>query len=295
MSSIKLCKEDGCNSPKASGRSRCFSCYGKRRRKTEIERQFPEGYKLLFVDIETRPTEAYTWSLFKANIGVNQIIRPGGMMCFAATWSGSEHPMEFYSDWKDGHEGMVIRAWELLDQADAVCHYYGSAFDVKHLNAEFLLQGFPPPSPFKQIDLKLAVSKQFRFPSNKLQFVAEVLGLQGKEEHEGFNLWAKCLDETHPDHLNALARMESYNKRDVELLEECYEILLPWLPFVPNRHLYEMGRGCPACGANAEFVVDAGYYYTSLSKFTQFRCTVCDSYCRSSKRESGVKVQGSVL
>lgn len=292
---MKLCKDCG-TSQRAPGRSRCWKCYGKNRRKSEAERSYPEGYKLLFVDIETRPTEAYTWSLFKANIGVNQIIRPGGMLCFAATWAGSEHPMEFYSDWNDGHQGMVLRAWELLDQADAVCHYYGSQFDVKHLNAEFLLLGFPPPKPFKQIDLKLAVSKQFRFPSNKLQFVSQVLGLEGKEEHEGFSLWSKCLDKTHPDHENALARMESYNKRDVALLEECYEILLPWLPNVPHRHLYEEGgAGCPACGADAEYMVDADYYFTALSKFRQFRCFLCNSYFRSSRREAGVKIQASML
>lgn len=291
---MKLCKN--CEqSERAPGRSLCWKCYGLNRRKSERGRQYPKGYKLLFADIETRPTEAYTWGLFKANIGVNQIIRPGGMMCFSATWHGAEYPLEFYSDWTDGHERMVMKAWELLDQADAVCHYYGSQFDVKHLNAEFLLQGFPPPSPFKQIDLKLAVSKQFRFPSNKLQFVSEVLGLEGKEEHEGFGLWVKCLKKDHPDHLDALTRMESYNRRDVELLEECYEILLPWIPNAPNRRLYEGGNGCPTCGAESQYVRQEGYYYTKLSKFKKYRCTSCKSFFRSSRREQGVSIQEAVL
>lgn len=290
---MKLCK-DCEQSERAPGRSRCYRCYGRKRRASEAERQYPEGFRLLHLDIETRPTVAYTWGLFKTTIGINQILKPGGMMCFAASWHGSDE-MEFYSEWHNGQQGMVLEAWRLLDSADAVCHYYGSAFDVKHLNAEFLMQGFPPPRPYRQIDLKLAVAKQFRFPSNKLQFVAEVLGLEGKEEHEGFSLWAKCLDKEHPDHADALTRMESYNRRDVELLKECYEILLPWLPSHPSRHLYEDGRGCPNCGADADYMVDAGYYTTSLSKFKQFRCFICSSYFRSSRREMGAKVQQSML
>lgn len=294
----KLCKEENCTKEAAPGRSRCYSDYGKKRRREAASlkpKSFDSPFKLLFVDIETKPTIAYTWSLFKANIGVNQIIEPGGMICFSACWFGHEEEMEFYSDWKDGHDRMVLKAWELLDQADAVCHYYGSRFDVPHINSEFLLRGFPPPSPFKQIDLKMAVSKQFRFPSNKLQFVSQVLGLEGKEEHEGFGLWQKCLDPDHSDHDDALLRMESYNKRDVELLSELYEVLLPWLPNHPNRHLYQDGLGCPTCGADVEYLYDADYYYTKLSKFKQVRCSMCNSYFRNSKREAGVKIQESML
>lgn len=293
---MNKCKEAGCNNDKASDRSQCYSCYGKRRRREEVmKKSSNDSFKLLFLDIETKPTIAYTWSLFKTTIGINQIIEPGGMICFSSCWLGHENELEFHSDWKDGHMKMVLKAWELLDQADAVCHYYGSRFDVPHMNAEFLLQGFPPPSPFKQIDLKMAVSKQFRFPSNKLQFVSQVLGLEGKEEHEGFGLWQKCLDPNHPEHEDALERMESYNKRDVELLTEVYEILLPWIPNHPNRHLYEEGRGCPSCGADAKYLYNNGYYCTKLSKFKQVRCFICDSYFRSSKREVGVKIQEAMI
>lgn len=287
---MRLCREEGCSSPAEHKQSRCSPHRNERRRSRGRNFLPLEGAKILFVDIETTPSLVWTWDIWNVNIGIDQIVKPGGMMCFAAKWQGLGD-VQFFSEWDDGSEDMVLQAWKLLDDADIVIHFYGSRFDIPHLNTEFLKLGFPPPSPFKQIDLKMAVSKKFKLVSNKLQFVSTVLGLEGKEEHEGFPLWTKCMDRD-PD---ALERMESYNRRDVTLLEEVYEILLPWIPSHPSRHLYEVGAGCPTCGANVEVIVEAGYATTKLSKFKQFRCTVCGSFFRSSRREEGVSIQESIF
>lgn len=303
---MKICKEDGCRNPKAEGRSRCFSCYGKTRRNEEkiIRPKAPDGkIRILMLDIETTPDKNYTWGRFNVNIGINQTIETGAMVCFAAKWYGQEE-IEFYSEWEHGFEGMVQEAWRLLNEADIVIHFYGSRFDIPHINTCCLILGFPPPKPFKQIDLKLQVGSRFKFSSNKLEFVSRVLGLEGKVEHEGFPLWDKLMNETRRNgekpfseevELDAKVRMEIYNKRDVFLLDEVYEAILPWITNHPHRHLYEDGRGCPTCGADAEFIQREGYAYTKLSKFKQFHCAVCDSWFRSNRREQGVSLQESVL
>ena len=77
----------------------------------------------------------------------------------------------------------------LLNDADAVVHYNGTKFDIPTLNKEFLLHSFNPPSPYKQIDLLRVVRSNFRFPSNKLDYVAQRLNLGKKHEHEGHELW----------------------------------------------------------------------------------------------------------
>lgn len=302
---MKLCK-DCEQAEKAPGRSRCYSCYGKRRRKEEraFRPKSPDGkMRVLMLDIETTPDKSYHWGRFNVNIGINQTIEEGSLTCFAAKWYGQDD-IEFYSEWGTGKLEMVLEAWRLLDEADVVVHFYGSRFDIPHLNTSFLRYGFPPPSPFKQIDLKMVVGSKFKFSSNKLEFVSRVLGLEGKVEHEGFPLWDKIMNEPRRNgerpfslevELDAQVRMEVYNKRDVFLLDEVYEALLPWIPNHPHRHLYEVGRGCPTCGADADFLVNAGFYTTKLSKFDQYRCTVCDAYFRSNKRLTGVKVQEAVL
>lgn len=306
MKTVKICKEDGCTNDAAPGRSRCYSDYGKTRRQEEkkIKPKAPDGkIRMLMLDIETTPDKSYHWGRWNQNIGINQTIETGAMVCFASKWYGQDE-IEFYSDWQLGEEGMVLEAWRLLDEADVVVHFYGSKFDIPHMNTSFLRYGFPPPSPFKQVDLKLVVGKQFKFSSNKLEFVSRVLGLEGKVEHEGFPLWDKVMNEirrngkkpfTPEVEADAKERMAIYNKRDVFLLDEVYEALLPWIPNHPHRHLYEDGCGCPTCGADAEFMNREGYSYTKLSRFKQFRCIVCDSWFRSNKREAGISIQESVL
>jgi DNA polymerase elongation subunit (family B) len=276
---LTQCKYDGCDRAAEAGKSRCRTC--RRADKSGGPRVVQPGpMRVLLIDIETSPNLGYVWSLWQQNVGLSQLVETTEMMCFAAKWLGEPNTM-FYSEYGNSQGTMVRAARSLLDAADVVMHYNGASFDVPHLNREFVTAGLNPPSPFKQIDLLRAVRKNFRFPSNKLQYVSTALGLEGKAEHEGFDLWKKCMADD-PD---AWARMERYNRQDVTLLEELYEKLLPWVPSLPNRHLYG-DSGCPACGSDA--IERNGYAYTGVSKFPQYRCGACGTYFRSNRRESGV-------
>lgn len=282
------CKE--CNkNERAPGRSRCYPCYGARRRGApKYNHTNPSDMKVLFVDIETQPNLGYFWDIWNQNIGINQLVDSVEMMCFAAKWYGDDQVMFWHN--RDDRQGMIAAAHKLLDEADVLVHFYGSKFDVPHFNREFLLNGFPPPSPYKQIDLKMVCSKKFKFTSNKLQYISTQLGLPGKEEHEGFPLWEKCMKGD----LEAWSRMESYNRQDVVLLEEVYEILLPWITNHPHRHLYDGYSGCPNCG-HSQTLQPSGYAYTKLSKFRQYKCDNCSSFFRDARRLEGVTIQESVL
>jgi uncharacterized protein YprB with RNaseH-like and TPR domain len=97
---------------------------------------------------------------------------------------------------------------------------------VPHLNREFVLAGLEPPAPYQQIDLLTAVRKQFKFPSNKLEYVLTTLGLAGKKKHEGHELWIKCM----ANDPKAWRTMTAYNKRDVRALEDLYYRIKPWIP-----------------------------------------------------------------
>jgi DNA polymerase elongation subunit (family B) len=240
--------------------------------------------RVLCIDIETSPNVAYTWGLFNQNIGINQIIDTSRVLCFSAKWLGEEN--QFAAEWID-RELMLQKAWDLLNEADAVIHYYGSKFDVPHLNREFLMAGFGPPSPYKQIDLKVAVAKTFKFTSNKLQHVSEALGLAGKIKTD-FSLWEGCLNNDPASQ----AEMEEYNRQDVELLEELYHQMLPWIPQLPNRNLYDAFSGCPYCAG--EDVVRDGFTYTALSRYKRFHCNDCGAWLRAPKRENGVQLQPAV-
>jgi hypothetical protein len=179
---------------------------------------------------------------------------------------------------------MVSKVWSLLDEADVVLTYNGTSFDLPYLNGEMLLAGMKPPSPYRQIDLLLAVRKQFKFPSNKLAYITEALGLEGKVKHEGFELWTKCM----AGDPKAWKKMERYNKRDVTLLEELYELLQPWIPSHPSHAAFTGEHVCPACGSDD--LKRRGFAYTAVSKFDQWLCSSCGKWSRSTHRETGAGI-----
>lgn len=240
-------------------------------------------YKILIVDIETRPSLAYIWRVWQENIGVDQLIQPTEMFSWAAKWVGVDG-VKFASTYHDGKKKMVQSIWKLLDEADCVMHFNGRKFDIPHIQREFLEMGLLPPSPYRQIDLIEAVRKQFRFTSNRLAHVSRVLGLEGKVEHEGFPLWVKCMNGDD----DAWSRMREYNIQDVLLLEDLYDMLLPWLPAHPSIAAWKGEDVCPKCGSDQ--LQKRGFAYTQMGKFQQFCCGACGGWSRGNKRLDGTKI-----
>lgn len=246
-----------------------------------IENTIENKPRILLLDIETSPNLVYTWGLWDQNIGLNQIEETSKVICFSAKWLGSSKKTTMFHSMRDGQETMVKAAWDLLDQADAVMHYNGTSFDIPHLNREFLEGNFGPPSPYQNIDL-FRLAKKFKFQSRKLEHVSRQLGLEGKVQHEGFNLWRKCLQGDE----KAWQSMERYNRQDVNLMEDMYEILLPWIPNLPNRRLYDVDAGCPRCGST--HVQRRGVTRTATSIFQQFQCQKCRGWFKEAHRSLGV-------
>lgn len=223
------------------------------------------------------------WQLFKVNVSLNQLMETGQVICFAAKWLDEEEVV-FLSDFEVGHTAMVEGAFNLINEADVVVHYNGSKFDLPHLNREFLLAGLPPPAPVQEIDLLKVVKKKFRFTSNKLDHVAQQLGIGSKVSHEGHELWVKCM-EGDPE---AWERMELYNRGDVILTEDLYKRLLPWIENHPHIGLYaDDEECCPNCGGHD--LEKRGFSFTGVSKFQRFRCKQCGRWSRSGRRVGSVE------
>jgi hypothetical protein len=239
--------------------------------------------RLLIIDIETSPNLAHVWGMWNQNVGKNQLLEPTHMMSFAAKWVGEEKVF-YYSEYHHGREKMVRAAHKLLSEADAVIHYNGKRFDVPHLHREFLLLGLLPPAPFKQIDLYEIVKKVFEFPFNSLAYVSKALGLAGKVETGGHELWIECLGKSK----KAWQKFKEYNIQDVVLLEPMYFMLLPWIPSHPSWGAHSDADVCPNCGSSE--LVREGYAYTAMGRFQRYHCADCGRWSRSNKRIGGTKV-----
>lgn len=236
--------------------------------------------KILLLDIETSPNVAHVWGLWKQNISINQLLNSSFVMCWSAKWLGKDQI--FYGSVRRGKRKMLNRIYNLLELADAVIHYNGSRFDIPTLNKEFLLANKTPPSSFQEIDLLKTARNKFKFPSNKLDYIAQTLGVGSKTKHAGHQLWVDCL----AGDANAWVMMEEYNKNDVILLEKVYNKLLPWIKGHPNVSLYKDDVSCTHCGSGS--LVKRGFYYSKTVKYQRYRCSDCGAWSRN-KLGSSVK------
>src|SRR5688572_19824291 len=238
--------------------------------------------KILLLDIECAPNVATIWGLFNQNIGINQILEANYILCWAAKWLG-EDVTYFDSVHRSTEKQMLKNIHELLDEADAVVHYNGRRYDMPMLNRGFVTNKMAPPAPYKQIDLLSVVRSQFRFPSNKLQYVAKELGLGQKQEHAGHELWLKCM----VGDKQAWDTMEEYNIQDVFLLEALYDHLLPWIPNHPNHGIYAGDMVCPNCGGT--HFTKRGFSMTHAGKYQRYQCRnrVCGKWFRDTKNLTG--------
>ena len=227
-----------------------------------------KGPKILFIDIETKPIFAQVWALWDQNVGLNQIQEDWSILSFCAKWKGSEEiiyrDLSNQTDFED--DGALLGdLWSLLNEADFVVGQNSKRFDVKKINARLVLNGYPKPSSFRQIDTLEVAKRQFGFTSNKLEYMTDKLcKVYKKLPHKkfpGHMLWSECL-KGNPE---AWDEMKEYNVHDVLSLEELYDIISSWDSALPNFDVY-----VDEVLDMSEWVED-GFHYSNLGKYKRFR------------------------
>jgi len=232
--------------------------------------------KILIIDIETTPIISYTWGTFDQNISLNQILEDWSILSWSAKWIGSDKI--FYKDTRDkknprDDSGLLKDIWELMNDADIICGQNSQRFDVKKLNARFILNGLKPPSSYRQIDTLKLAKKHFAFTSNKLEYMSKKLCTSHKKldhkEFSGFELWKECLS----GNKKAFNELEKYNIEDVLSTEELYQKLAPWDSGI-NLNVYDENYDT-ICSCGSKTFHSNGFVYTNLSKMKRFTCTKC--------------------
>lgn len=278
LSSRRAAKQLGVGKTTVNKYRRDYGIQAADRGVTEPVPSLPQP-RILALDLETSPNLAHVWGLWQQNVGLPQLLESTEVICFGARWLGTEEVI-FRSVHHDGKEEMLRTVHELLNEADAVMGWNSKGFDVKHLNREFLENDLGPTSPFVDLDLMIVTKASFRFPSNKLDYVAGKLLGQHKVKHSGHQLWIRCMagdDE-------AWAEMKEYQIQDVNLLIDLYAKLQPWIKKHPNVGLY-IGEAhvCTNCGSDD--LEKRGKAYTGSSVYQQYRCRGCGKWQRGAKRD----------
>lgn len=209
--------------------------------------------RILIVDIETAPLLNWCWGVWEVN--AIKVEKDWYMLAFSAKWLGENKTYvyalpDFKEQYKKNPESdkeLVHKLWDFLDEADMVIGHNSDKFDIKKSNTRFIANHLMPPSPYIQIDTLKIAKKHFAFTSNKLGDLAEKLGLRGKLETGGFELWLGCIRGDK----KAWATMKAYNKQDVVVTEQVYERLKGWHATHPNVAMFtRRGMTCKNCGSN---------------------------------------------
>lgn len=257
--------------------------------------------KILVIDIETAPVEAYVWGLWDQNVGLDFIKVEWTILSFAAKWLGKKKVI--YSD--TGGRGkrkvrddkpLMKKLWDLLDEADIVIAQNGKRFDVKKMNARLIEHGYGPPSPYRVIDTLLVARKYFAFTSQKLAWTSKHLTDEPKEEHKefpGFELWIECL----ADNPKAWRVMKRYNIRDIHSTEKVYIKMRPWIEQHPNLGVYDESSRpiCPKCGSTHMVKSKHRHSVKQQGMYIQYVCKDCGGYARGKVMQLPLEKRRSML
>lgn len=232
--------------------------------------------KRLFFDIETSPNIGLFWQAgYKQKIDYQNIIQERAIICICYKWEDDKEVYFLTWDRKQNDKGMLEKFIEVANDADELVGHNGDKFDLAFIRSRCLFHKIPMFPTYRTIDtLKISRSK-FRLNSNRLNYIAQYLGIGSKIKTE-FDLWKQVLLENDK---TALERMVKYCKQDVVLLEKVYKHLS--IHVEPKTHygvLFGQGRGsCPECGSDDIVVNNRRTTATGLVKL-QMRCNTCGKY-----------------
>lgn len=242
-----------------------------------------QGPRVLIVDIETAPMVAHVWDLFDQNVALNQIVKDWHLLSWSAKWLNDPASKVMYMDQRNAKnieddKKLLEGIWKLLDQADIVLGQNSKRFDIKKLNARFVMNEMQPPSSFKQLDTLVIAKKHFAMTSNKLEYLTNKLCKKYKKlKHKkfpGHALWTECLK----GNKEAWNEMERYNKHDVLATEELYKVFQGWDNTI-NFNLY-IDDNDVTCNCGSKNFRQNGHAYTASGKFKRYKCKDCGAEMR---------------
>jgi len=236
--------------------------------------------KILLFDIETHLKKAFLFRPGEQYVSASSFDDKDSIICWSAKWLGDT---EVFGDAQTPSEAInrdnsrVTKSlWNELSKANFTISHNGVKFDLKMMNTFFVEERLGLPAHFRNIDTYQIAKNNFKFPSNSLDSICKQLGLNTGKIKTSIELWNECY-KGNPE---ALENMYTYNQQDVLILEDLFNVFLPYVPTYPNMGIWgdvNVSK-CPYCGST-DFE-QKGYWYTPQGKFNSYRCE-CQAIFRS--------------
>jgi RNase P subunit RPR2 len=236
----------------------------------------------LFWDIETSPNIVLSWRIGrKISIDHENLLHERAIICIGYKWEGQKRAHTLSWGQAQNDKPMLRRFLKEANRADELVAHWGDKFDLPWLRTRCIFHGLPALPSYKTIDTCKIAKRLFLFNSNRLDYIAKFLGLNGKI-HTEFDLWKAVVLRREPA---ALRKMLAYCRQDVQLLEKVYARLSEYAR--PKTHVGVM-RGldkwtCAHCGSR--HIKANGMRITAMgTKQHEMRCRECGKYFLISHR-----------
>jgi hypothetical protein len=207
----------------------------------------PRKIRRLFLDLETSANIGLFWRAgYDQNIDAQNILKERAVICAAWKWAGDDKVYSLRWNSRQCDKKMLLELMEVVNSADEIVAHNGDKFDMPWLRTRLLFHGVSSFPTHKTIDTLQWCRRKFYFNSNKLDYVAQFLGLGSKLKTE-FGLWKRVMQKD-PKALNDMVK---YCEWDVVLLEKVYDKLAGFN--APKTHAGVLNGGekwsCPHCGS----------------------------------------------
>lgn len=208
----------------------------------------PREIKRLFFDIETSPMIAYTWRIgYKLNLGYHNVIEDWKIICVSYKWEHESEVKTLTWDKNKCDKQLLIDFIKVMNEADESIAHNGDKFDIKKIRTRCLFHRVDAFPKYKTLDTLKKAKTGFNFPNNRLDTIAQWLGVGSKLKHRGFDMWLDVMKGCK----KSLQEMVDYCEVDVEVLEEVYHTIQPYIEH--NNHLAVLEGGeksdCPNCAS----------------------------------------------
>lgn len=204
--------------------------------------------KRLFFDIETSPNICYSWRIgYNISIGFENIIDERKIICISYKWEGIDKIHTLTWDKNLCDRQMLIDFIAVANQADELIAHNGDRFDIKWIRTRCIYHRIPMFPNYRTLDTLKKAKSGFNFNSNRLDYIAQYLGVGAKVKHSGFDMWKGVMKGDK----EALKEMVNYCEGDIIVLEDVFLTMQNYIK--PNTHNGVINNNfkysCPTCGS----------------------------------------------
>jgi DNA polymerase elongation subunit (family B) len=247
--------------------------------------------KIILWDLETLPNLDEAMKVFPSISdypGLTLKASINSIICFGYKTFG-DGPTRVLNAWdykgwaksvNDDRE-LVMAAYDILKEADAVITHNGKRFDWKFLQTRLLKYGFPPLPKILHIDTCSESKKNLLMFNNRLNTLAKFMTSEQKLENGGWQLW----DRVRQREPKAMRTMSAYCKQDVETLNALFKKLRPRINNIPNYNMLRTTDNfvCPRCGSTR--IQSRGKGLNKNFEYYKFQCQDCGGWFSSKHKD----------